>query len=174
MRFILLLLVMLALSCSAGQAQSYALKNDSVLVRIAIPSAVVTSFQRVFPIILTDTLAWWEIQVQATDTLYGVNIGKHGSCGQAAFDAKGVVVESILEIQQSSLPKPVKRKVKKAVIPWLRTSYPEGPYNLRFYAYAIESKLWYYEIKFCNAPNQIRGRHWEITSDGHYYNPKFR
>ncbi len=167
MRFALLAFLILGLNASLAQAQYYALKDDSAAVRVEIPAAVVTRFRQLFPLVPKDTVVQWKTLGQTDDYSYEVSVGVQ----RAVFYATGVVDEAFLEVQGSTLPKPVQRRLRKSI---LKGWSPAGPQVLRAYSYTLGTDLWYYEICFFNPAEQERNRFLRIQPDGKFPNPKFR
>ena len=170
-RTIFFLLATLVLPFAAAHAQYYAVKSDSGGVRVEVPAAVVASFKKVFPLIPRDTLVQWEVfdEENHPNAFYGVTLGKHGDYGKAAFDSVGYVGSTLLEVPLNGLPKPVQRKMKKQVFPWLKKSFPHMLPNLRAYAYTVEGVVEYYVIDFKNTVVPRRSRDWLIQPDGNSY-----
>lgn len=169
------LLSLLGLPGQAVHAQYYAVSSDSAASRVAVPEAVVTSFRRLCPVLPPDSVLRW--QALDTNSCYGVTIGKHGECGRAAFDSTGIVTEAFLEVPLNALPKPVQRKVRKQILPWLKKTFPGLPTPLRAHVYSVEAEVAYYVLDFYNTVVPRRSRDWLIQPDGNYYprgSPVFR
>lgn len=172
----------LLLPLGTVHAQYYATKSietDSIdtdsTVRVKVPPAVVASFNKVFPVIVRDTVMRWEV-FTLPDSCYGVTLGKHEAYGKALFDSVGTVLETLLEVPMSTLPKPVQDNVKRKILPQLRKSFPHMTPHLRAYAYTTEGELRYYSIDFINTETPRRSRDWLIKPDGTFYprGPVFR
>ncbi|MDO7875850.1 hypothetical protein Q5H93_13995 [Hymenobacter sp. ASUV-10] len=176
MRLIPLLFLILACFVEPAQAQHYyAARADSAATVQAVPEPVVTSFRRVFAVLPPDSIVWWE--VFGPNSYYGVNIGKYGGGGKAVFDSSGLVTETLLSMQMNMLPKPVQHKVRKTVLPWIKSKSPTAAAQLQAYVYTVEAAVRYYVIDFYDPAAPRRSRDWLIRPDGTYYprgNPVFR
>lgn len=167
MRFGLLFILMLTVS--AVHAQYYAVNGDSTKTGIEIPATVVTSFRKIFPIIPRDTIVRWIADGQEGSYSYAVNVGFQG----AVFDALGLVEQTFLEVQMTTLPRPVQRRIQKSILRGWRQVQPG---IIRAYLYETDGDPRYYVIQYCDPLHEKRKCDSLIEPNGNYYNynPKFR